>query len=73
MGALGAIVFAGTGLLTLLLGGRFLEYQFLPLPDMDTAALHSAGILFIEVGVGIAVMSVLVAIYDDIMEGAGGD
>ncbi len=73
MGALGAIIFAGTGLLTLLLGGHFLEYHFLPLPDLNQAALHSTGILFIEVGVGLAVMAVLVAIYDDIMEGTGGD
>ncbi len=73
MGALGAVIFAGTGLLTLLLGGHFLEYHFLPLPHVDKAALHSAGILFIEVGVGLAVMAVLVAIYDDIMEGSGGN
>lgn len=72
-GALGAAIFAGTGLLTLLLGGRFLEYHFLPLPDLSRAELHSAGILLVEVGVGLAVMAVLVAIYDDIMEGPGGD
>ena len=73
LGALGALIFAGTGLLTLLLGGRYLEYHFLPLPDLSRAELHSAGILLVEVGVGLAVMAVLVAIYDDIMEGAGGD
>ena len=73
VGALGAMIFAGTDLLTLLLGGRFLEYRFLPLPDLSRAELHSAGILLIEVGVSLAVMAVLVAIYDDIMEGPGGN
>ena len=71
LGALGALIFAATGLLTLLLGGRFLEYHFLPLPALSRAELHSAGILLIEVGVGLAVMAVLVSIYDDIVEGAG--
>lgn len=73
LGSIGAMIFAGTGLLTLFCGGRFLEYHFLPIPDLSRAELHSTGILFVEIGVGLAVMATLVAIYDDIVEGASED
>ena len=50
-----------------------MEYDFLPIPNLSSGELHSTGILFVEIGVGLAVMATLVAIYDDIVEGASED
>ena len=67
LGSLGVLVFFITGLVTLVFGGTFLEYHRLPLPALSKAELHSHGILLIEIGVGIAVMSTLISIFDDIL------
>ena len=53
----------------LLSGGEFLNYRFLPLAGFTAAELRSLGILMVEIGVGLAVMAILVAIYDDLLEG----
>lgn len=68
LGALGVLIFFGVGLIPLLLGGYFLDYHLLPIPGMTPAELRSTGILFIEVGVGLAVMTILVSIYDNLLE-----
>jgi multicomponent Na+:H+ antiporter subunit B len=70
MGSVGVLIYFGTGFLCLLLGGNFLDYKYLAriLPVSNMMA-RSWGILFVEIGVGIAVMGLLVAIYDDLMEG----
>jgi multicomponent Na+:H+ antiporter subunit B len=72
LGSVGVLVYFGTGLIAMLWGGSFLNYYKLPLgifgihhPDM----LRSWGILLVEVGVALAVMGILVAIYDDLLEG----
>ncbi len=68
MGSIGVLIYFGTGFLAMVMGGNFLNYHHLPLglhPDM----LRSWGILIVEVGVGVAVMGILVSIYDDILEG----
>lgn len=69
-GSIGVLIYFGTGFLCLLLGGKFLDYKYLAkiLPVSDVMA-HSWGILIVEIGVGLAVMGLLVAIYDDLMEG----
>ena len=67
LGAVGALIFAGTGLLALLLGGNFLDYHFLPIPGLAPEDLRYYGILLVEVGVTTTVMTTLVAIYDDLM------
>lgn len=69
-GSIGVLIYFGTGFLCLLLGGNFLDYKYLAkiLPVSDVMA-RSWGILFVEIGVGIAVMGLLVAIYDDLLEG----
>jgi len=64
LGAVGVLVFAGVGLANILAGGNFLQYEFTPLPGMTPARLHYWGILVVEIGVGLAVMSILVAIFD---------
>jgi len=70
LGSIGVLIYFGTGFLCLLLGGKFLDYKFLAkiLPVSDVMA-RSWGILFVEIGVGVAVMGLLVAIYDDLLEG----
>jgi multicomponent Na+:H+ antiporter subunit B len=68
LGALGVLIFFGTGLISLLAGGFFLDYSLLPFPGMTSADLRSTGILLIEVGVGLAVMTILISIFDSLLE-----
>lgn len=68
LGALGVLIFFGVGFIALIMGGHFLDYSLLPFPGMITAELRFYGILFIEVGVGLAVMTILVAIYDNLID-----
>ncbi len=68
LGSAGVLIYFGTGLVAMLLGGNFLDYEFLPLGG-HADAVRGWGILFVEIGVGVAVMGILVAIYDDLMEG----
>lgn len=68
LGSIGVLIYFGTGLTAMIMGGNYLNYHFLPLglsPDL----LRSWGVLFVEVGVGLAVMGILVSIYDDLLEG----
>ncbi|MBM3297594.1 MAG: Na(+)/H(+) antiporter subunit B [Candidatus Aminicenantes bacterium] len=65
---LGVLVYFGTGLAALLLGGTFLDYAAVPLAALEPLR-RSWGILAVEAGVGLAVMAVLVAIYDDLLDG----
>ena len=69
LGALGVLVYFGTGFAAMLFGGEFLNYGFLPFAWLTPAELRSLGILMVEIGVGMAVMAILVAIYDDLLEG----
>ncbi len=66
---LGVAIYFGTGLLSILLGGNFLDYSFLPIPGMDTEWLRYTGILIIEVGIGLAVMATFIMIYDNMARG----
>jgi multicomponent Na+:H+ antiporter subunit B len=59
--AVGVLLYAGTGLVTLLLGGNFLDYNALDHHE-PTHGQH-LGLLFIELGVGITVSSVMVTIF----------
>lgn len=59
--ALGALLYAGTGLASLLAGGTFLDYGMLmPHSAGDGEAL---GLTLVEYGVGITVSSVMTTIY----------
>lgn len=59
--ALGALLYAGTGLASLLAGGTFLDYGMLqPTHAGDGEAL---GMTLVEYGVGITVCSVMTTIY----------
>lgn len=65
--AVGALIFAGTGLVAVLFGGNFLDYEYLPFSWLSPEYLRYYGILLIEVGVTMTVMTTLVAIYDDLL------
>ncbi|MEX2614676.1 MAG: Na(+)/H(+) antiporter subunit B [Alphaproteobacteria bacterium] len=58
--ALGVIIFVGTGYVSLFLGHNFLNYD--PLAHDPTHGQHY-GILAVELGVGVTVASVMVAIF----------
>ncbi len=64
LGAVGVFLYAGTGALCLLLAANFLDYGALAtLLGVDPVAARSHGILIVEIGVGLAVMAVMVGIY----------
>jgi len=64
LGALGVLLYAGTGFLCLLLGAHFLNYKALAPIFRSTAAMaRSHGILCVEIGVAFAVMAVMIWIY----------
>ncbi|MDZ7658640.1 MnhB domain-containing protein [Fodinibius sp.] len=67
--ALGVLIYFGTGLVALIYGGYFLDYEQLPIPGLEPADLRYWGILIIELGIGITVMTVLVLIYDNMVKG----
>ena len=61
---LGVLIYAGTGLLCMLLGANYLDYSALaPLFGSDAVTARSHGILMVEIGVGITVMAVMVHLY----------
>lgn len=66
LGSLGVLIYFGTGLAAVFFGGAFLNYHFLPVVR-EASLKRSFGILFVEVGVGLAVMAILIAIYDDLL------
>ncbi len=58
--SLGVLIYAGTGVAGLLLGGKYLEYNVLA--STNVAGQH-LGILVIELGVGMTVASVMMIIF----------
>lgn len=60
LASLGVLVYAGTGVATLVLGGEFLNYNVLA---SNPVTGQHIGILVIELGVGITVSSVMLIIF----------
>ena len=60
LAALGVMLYIGVGLVTLMLGGNFLDYDVLA-----EHAVHGQhiGILLVELGVGITVASVMMSLF----------
>jgi multicomponent Na+:H+ antiporter subunit B len=56
----GVLIYAGTGVTTMLMGGNFLDYNLLSQNPIEGQHL---GILMIELGVGITVSSVMLIIF----------
>lgn len=69
LAVVGVIIYFGVGLTAMITGGYFLDYGQLPIPGMEPAWLRYTGILIIEVGIGLAVMAILVMIYDNMAKG----
>ena len=60
--ALGSFIFAGVGFVTMALGGNYLDYDVLH-PDQVHKTGQHAGIIAVEIGVLMAVTSVIIAIF----------
>ncbi len=58
--ALGLLLYAGTGVVSMFLGGNFLDYNLLASTPVGGQHL---GIIVVELGVGITVFGVMVSIY----------
>ena len=56
----GVLIYAGTGVVSLLKGGRFLDYSVLA---HDPEHGQHLGILFVEIGVMITVLGVMITIF----------
>lgn len=59
--AIGVLIFGGTGIVTMLLGGNFLDYNFLNVADPIQG--QHWGILIIEFGVGVTVAAVMLSMF----------
>ncbi|MDA8743446.1 Na(+)/H(+) antiporter subunit B [Rubripirellula amarantea] len=63
--ALGVLIYAGTGITTMMLGGKFLDYNLLEhhfMPHVLPSGQH-LGIFVVELGVGITVTAVMTMIF----------
>ena len=69
LAVIGVVIYFATGLVAIFMGGYFLDYSQLPIPGMEPEWLRYTGILIIEVGIGLAVMAILVMIYDNMVRG----
>ena len=58
--AAGGLLFGGTGVASLFLGGNYLNYSVL---EHDPVAGQHLGILLVELGVGITVASVMMLVF----------
>jgi len=68
--SLGVLIYAGIGVLCLILLGNFLDYSKLAvLLNVPLAQARSLGILGVEIGVGLAVMAVMFSIFCNIATG----
>lgn len=69
LGVSGLLIFVGAGLVPLLFGGSFLDYAYLPGPDLEAAELRSFGITVVEAGIGLTVMGACILIFDSLVDG----
>ena len=58
----GVLIYAGIGVVCLLLGANYLDYGILPVPEP-----RSLGMLGIEIGVGTTVTAAIVSIFYDLV------
>lgn len=63
VGGIGILIYAGIGLVPLLLGHEYLNYAELPIPGMEASARRHWGILGIEIGVTVTVAATAVSIF----------
>ena len=65
LGAIGLIIYVGTGVATLIAGGNFLDYSYLPI-GVPTPERRYYGILCVDIGIALAVFGVLLSIFDSL-------
>jgi len=68
LGAIGLLIFMGTGLVTLIWGGMYLDYAYLPIPATSEASLRYYGILIVEIGIALAVFGILLSIVNNLVK-----
>ena len=73
LAGVGTFIYALTGWVTMLRGGKFLDYGYLPFAlgshgGEILPALHATGITFIEIGVTICVMMTIIDMLDVVVE-----
>ncbi|MEZ4601160.1 MAG: Na(+)/H(+) antiporter subunit B [Syntrophotaleaceae bacterium] len=74
LGNVGVLIYTGTAVLCALLGGLFLDYSALNrIIPLGAVEWRSMGIFVVEVGVGIAVMSIMASLFWDLGSGGGMD
>jgi len=61
--AVGLALFAGVGFVAYVYGGNFLDYSALPLGGLEPAMRRYYGILFIEIGIFVAVAFTFISIF----------
>ncbi len=72
LGNVGVLIYTGVAVLCALFGGLFLDYSALDaIIPLGPIAWRSFGIFLVEVGVGLAVMSIMVSLFWDL--GSGGE
>lgn len=64
----GTCIYTLTGWLTLMGGGKFLDYGHLPIKLAENHEMHAMGILMIEIGVTICVMMTILNILDAVVK-----
>jgi len=57
----GVLIYGGVGLLCIIAGGKYLEYNILPLGSVHFAS--HMGMLGIEIGVGVTVSAVMITLF----------
>ena len=68
LGAIGLLIYAGTGLISIATGGNFLDYGHLPISGMSEPSRRYYGILIVEIGITLGVFGAMVAIFDNLIE-----
>jgi multicomponent Na+:H+ antiporter subunit B len=64
LASLGVLIYAGVGVVTMLLGGLFLDYN--ELNPAHPPAGQALGISLVELGVGITVSAVMITLFNEI-------
>jgi multicomponent Na+:H+ antiporter subunit B len=69
LATLGVLIYSGTGVLCMIMGGNFLDYSVLApiIPGATEITARSHGIMIVEIGVALTVMSIIVIIYNNLV------
>lgn len=68
LAGVGTFLYTFTGWLTLFGGGRFLEYDFMPIHMEPAHEMHAMAIFMIEIGVAVCVMMTIINLMDSIIK-----